>query len=142
MRESVLELMRDLGRLLGLMRPGDLGRLGGSGGGDERLGALAEVLLVLRKAAREAKDFATADGLRDLITAQGIGVLDGAEGSTCELEGAGEGALAALIDGALGLRREARGRKDFGTSDAIRDGLVSVGVLIHDGPEGSSWELG
>ncbi len=141
-REKVLLLMRDLGRLLGLMRPGDLGRLGGTGGGDERLGAVAEVLLALRRSAREARDFATADGLRDLITAQGIGVLDGAEGSTCALDDAKEGALAALVDGALGLRREARERKDFGTSDAIRDGLVSVGVLIHDGPEGSSWELG
>jgi cysteinyl-tRNA synthetase len=42
-----------------------------------------------------------------------------------------------LID----LRAEARARKDWSTSDAIRDRLAEVGILLEDRPEGTIWRL-
>jgi len=39
----------------------------------------------------------------------------------------------------LTLRAEARGNKDFATSDKIRDGLAAVNIQIKDTKEGATW---
>jgi cysteinyl-tRNA synthetase len=39
----------------------------------------------------------------------------------------------------LELRQEAREKKDWSTSDKIRDGLAAAGILVKDGKEGTSW---
>jgi cysteinyl-tRNA synthetase len=46
-----------------------------------------------------------------------------------------------LIQLLLDLRAEARARKDWGTSDAIRDRLAEIGILLEDRPEGTTWRL-
>jgi cysteinyl-tRNA synthetase len=46
-----------------------------------------------------------------------------------------------LIQLIADLRAEARARKDWGTSDAIRDRLAEIGVILEDRPEGTSWRL-
>jgi cysteinyl-tRNA synthetase len=50
-----------------------------------------------------------------------------------------------LIDGLIALlveqRSEAKTRKDFATSDALRDKLKAIGVQLKDGKEGTSWEI-
>lgn len=54
-------------------------------------------------------------------------------------EGAG-----ALVDGLMGLiirlRAEARAKKDFATSDTIRDGLGALRITLQDLKEGTTWE--
>ncbi len=40
----------------------------------------------------------------------------------------------------IDLRAEARLRKDFGTSDLIRDRLIGSGIQLKDGKEGTTWE--
>ena len=71
------------GRLLGL--------LGGDpdawfeGGADAGLKTQVEGLLAARLAARQAKDWATADRIRDELTALNIVVMDGPEGATWRL---------------------------------------------------------
>lgn len=53
-------------------------------------------------------------------------------------------APAALPAGARQLldeRAEARGRKDFATSDRLRDELAAIGVTVTDGPTGQSWTV-
>jgi cysteinyl-tRNA synthetase len=51
----------------------------------------------------------------------------------------------ALLDGLLGLvlqqRDAARAKRDFATSDSIRDQLNSLGIQIEDSTEGSRWKL-
>jgi cysteinyl-tRNA synthetase len=47
----------------------------------------------------------------------------------------------AMMELILKLRSEARGRKDFATSDAVRDGLQSIGVIIQDGKSGTTWQF-
>jgi cysteinyl-tRNA synthetase len=49
-----------------------------------------------------------------------------------------------ILDGLMNLmiqlRAEARIKKDFPTSDAIRKGLAAIGIAIQDGKNGTTWE--
>jgi len=38
-------------------------------------------------------------------------------------------------------RSDARSRKDWAKSDEIRDRLKEMGVILEDGPEGTTWRL-
>jgi cysteinyl-tRNA synthetase len=53
--------------------------------------------------------------------------------------------LKEVLDGtiqlALAERESARGRKDFAASDAIRDGLIALGISIEDTPQGPRWSI-
>ena len=44
-----------------------------------------------------------------------------------------------LMDLILSLRKDARDKKDFGTSDKIRDALLKLSIQVKDGKEGTSW---
>jgi cysteinyl-tRNA synthetase len=60
--------------------------------------------------------------------------------------GAGSGerlrqVVGALVKLTLQQRDAARARKDYATSDAIRDGLEEIGVVVEDTSEGPRWEL-
>ena len=63
----------------------------------------------------------------------GLGLFSGAE------TGKGEEITGELVDMLLQLRAEARARKDFATSDAIRDRLTAIGVILEDTKEGTRW---
>jgi len=51
----------------------------------EKLGSVLELLIELRKAARENKDFATSDKIRNQLSELGIQLKDGKEGTTYSL---------------------------------------------------------
>jgi cysteinyl-tRNA synthetase len=46
------------------------------------------------------------------------------------------------IEGLIAQRNEARAAKDFQKADAIRDQLAEAGVVIEDGPGGTTWRRG
>jgi cysteinyl-tRNA synthetase len=48
--------------------------------------------------------------------------------------------LGSVMSLVLELRQNARGRKDWGESDRIRDVLAEAGIQVKDGKEGSSWD--
>ncbi len=54
---------------------------------------------------------------------------------------AGTEALDGLIQLALDQRNAARARKDFAASDAIRDQILHLGILIEDTPQGTRWSI-
>ena len=56
--------------------------------------------------------------------------------------GAEHEALDALIQAVLAERAAARAQKDWAKADAMRDLLVSAGVQVKDGANGSSWSVG
>jgi cysteinyl-tRNA synthetase len=49
--------------------------------------------------------------------------------------------VGALVKLTLEQRDAARGRRDYATADAIRDGLDEIGVQVEDTPQGPRWEL-
>lgn len=46
------------------------------------------------------------------------------------------------IEAEILARREARSRKDFAESDRIRDALLQQGIVLEDGPDGTTWRRG
>lgn len=55
--------------------------------------------------------------------------------------GGDEGITTKLIDMLLSIRLEAKARKDFETSDKIRDELARLGVTVRDRKNGYDWEI-
>ncbi len=53
--------------------------------------------------------------------------------------------MTAALDGtiklALAQREAARVRKDFAAADAIRDGLIALGITIEDSAQGPRWSI-
>jgi cysteinyl-tRNA synthetase len=48
----------------------------------------------------------------------------------------------AEIEAAIAARQAARKAKDFKESDRIRDELKAKGVILEDGPKGTTWKRG
>jgi cysteinyl-tRNA synthetase len=81
-----------------------------------------------------------ANEIRGALDVLGCDPFDPAFGSGA----AGEDMTAALdgvIKLALEQRQAARERKDFAASDAIRDGLASLGITIEDTAQGPRWSI-
>ena len=45
------------------------------------------------------------------------------------------------VAGLMNARQAAREARDFAEADRLRDALGELGVMVQDGPEGSTWEL-
>ncbi|MBW3635898.1 MAG: cysteine--tRNA ligase, partial [Armatimonadetes bacterium] len=46
-----------------------------------------------------------------------------------------------LLDILIEVRNQARERRDFKSSDAIRDQLAALGVTLEDGIDGTKWKI-
>jgi cysteinyl-tRNA synthetase len=44
------------------------------------------------------------------------------------------------IETAIEARTQARQRKDWKEADAIRDRLAAQGIVLKDGPDGTTWQ--
>jgi cysteinyl-tRNA synthetase len=63
-----------------------------------------------------------------------LGLLEGSEGAWFR-----GGDLEAEVEQLIQQRAEAKKNRDFATADRIRDELKSQGILLEDGPGGTSW---
>jgi len=54
---------------------------------------------------------------------------------------AGDSKMDDLVQLLISLRNEARTKKDFATSDKIRNDLLETGIQLKDGKEGTTWEV-
>ena len=105
--------------------------------------AIAALFDAARDVRRAVEDGA-GPGYRAGASALFDDLLAGVLGVPTSAASAGDDGGAAL-EGAIGLileqRHQARERRDFKTSDELRDRLEELGVSIEDGPEGSRWKL-
>ena len=106
--------------------------------------ALATLFELVREINRvRAEDEAGAASLGALLRQLGdlIGILQ--SDAECYLRG---GASAndgdAEIDALVAQRNEAKANKDWGTADEIRNKLQEMGVVLEDGPSGTTWRRG
>jgi cysteinyl-tRNA synthetase len=79
---------------------------------------------------------------KDLLSSLYENVVDDVLGLKDEaLSSGNDSIIAGVMELLLEMRREAKVRKDFETSDAIRDKLNALGVTIKDTKEGTEWNI-
>lgn len=102
------------------------------------------VLFDLARELNKARDEAAAVAaeLAALLTELGgvLGLLQSVpeeylQGTSTASSGIPDEVISALVD----ARRAARAARDFGRADEIRDELAAAGILLEDGPAGTTW---
>jgi cysteinyl-tRNA synthetase len=80
----------------------------------------------------------------EILNVLGLGEpADGADDLAEVADLAGRfGAAEATVDAILQRREVARGEQDWSTSDAIRDALAGIDVVVEDTPDGARWHRG
>jgi cysteinyl-tRNA synthetase len=85
--------------------------------------------------ARTDKNIPLLKAIEDTVTSFFIGIL----GFTLDESGTGTGQEDRLIDFLISLRNQYRAEKNFKMSDTIRDSLKEMGIILKDGPEGTTY---
>jgi cysteinyl-tRNA synthetase len=140
-REALLQgttVLAELSHTLGLFRaaPATLGDAT-----DDVVAKLMPLVIELRAAARLNKDFATADKIRDAVSAMGVTLEDRAGETDWQSKTSGSVLLPQVMALLLELRATVRQQKDFATSDRIRDAIATAGVIVEDRSGTSEWKL-
>jgi cysteinyl-tRNA synthetase len=99
----------------------------------EAIAALFELVLAVNKA-EGAEQAALAGQLRYLA-----GVLGCLQSEPEAFLQSGADVDEAWIQEMISKRAEAKKAKDFATADQVRDELLAQGIVLRDGPEGTSW---
>jgi cysteinyl-tRNA synthetase len=99
--------------------------------------AIAVLFDVAREANRalESGDTALAQAAADLFD----DLLDGVLGVPARAHADDGDLMEGVTDLLLEERQAARKRRDFASSDAIRDRLAELGIVVEDTPEGARW---
>lgn len=108
--------------------------------------ALASLFDAVREANRLAKKNETLEqsiALRQEIVRLGslLGLLTCDPVSYFQSLPGDEGIDRAKVENLIAERNEARRKKDFTTSDKIRDDLCAMNVVLEDGPDGTTWRI-
>jgi cysteinyl-tRNA synthetase len=155
-RDKIAEAKAQLDRLYGALRPhGDIS-VGPGRAGDELLAALEDDLNTPQAIAKlhdwahalnRAEDPGTREAMKAALIGGGalLGLLeqdpeDWFKGS--QIDGGADGIADNEIEALIAARTAARQSRDFAEADRIRDKLAAEGILLEDGPGGTTWKRG
>ncbi len=100
--------------------------------------AMAVLFDVARELNKQKSDETQAGKLAGVLVGLGsiLGILQSAPDSFLQ---AGSEDDVAEIEGLIKQRNDARAEKDWAAADAARDALTAKGIVLEDGPEGTTW---
>jgi len=127
------DLYLELGNLLGIFMdktPHDK---------EEMIDKVLGVVVSLRQAARQAKNYAMADSLRDYLRDLGVAVEDRGEESRFRYDSPPQ--LSSLVDYLLSIRKSLKAERNYEWADQIRDQLSEAGIIVEDTREGVRWRI-
>jgi cysteinyl-tRNA synthetase len=145
--QLLMTTIKELSNILGLFAkpPAEAGR----SKADDLLAKLMPLVIDLRAAARNNKNFAVADKIRNGLGPLGITLEDragGTEWTTVKSQESRVESQSPVADGIMQLliqlRADARASKDFATADTIRKSLGEIGVSLEDRAGGTEWMAG
>lgn len=129
---QALQTFRSLGDVLGIF-------MEAGGAEKDAVEGLLEILLQLRSQARQEKNFALADEIRDVLSQHEVRVEDGPEGSRARYEKEPE--ARDLVEILLSIRSGFKADKQYLQADWVRDRLMDKNVIIEDTREGVRWKF-
>jgi len=83
----------------------------------------------------------TFDAVDDLFSRLGGDVLGVVKDQYAQQDGASDKTIEKLVESLIQQRADARSRRDFTASDAIRDKLAETGIILEDKPDKTTWRL-
>ena len=103
---------------------------------------LFDAVKFINSVANEKATITSADmlRLRNKIHAFSVDVL-GLELQAIDSDTTTSTALEGTVNMLIDIRKQARDNKDFATSDLIRDQLLSLGVQLKDGKDGTTFSI-
>lgn len=107
---------------------------------DKLIEALIQLTVAVRQEARQAKNWAAADLVRDKLKTVGLVLEDTPQGVRVQRDGSGE-ILDELLSLLVELRRLAKQKKDWAAADRLRDELKRLGIVLEDTPGGTRWKI-
>lgn len=126
-----------------LAQGGYLARFEAAMNDDFNMPVAFSVLFDVARDLNKASDPALADDLAGILKKLGaiLGILQMAPSDYLQGNLGGEEGndLAAKVEALIEQRNTARANKDWPMADAARDGLNEIGVVLEDGPSGTTW---
>ncbi|CFX03969.1 Cysteine-tRNA ligase [Syntrophomonas zehnderi OL-4] len=106
---------------------------------EQYVNLLLKLLLDLRNLARQEKDYALSDAVRDRLNGLNVKVEDNPEGSRFRYEVSP--AVDELLEYILAIRQESKAQRQYARADWIRDNLQENGIILEDTREGVRWKF-
>ncbi|MDD4171902.1 MAG: class I tRNA ligase family protein, partial [Syntrophomonas sp.] len=131
LRQS-LQIFKELGGVLGIFMVPSEQR-------EQVIDHLLTIVLAMRTMARQNKEYARADSLRDLLNHLEVKVEDKPGGSVFRYEKAPE--TDELMNYLIKLRQDFKARKEYARADGLRDMLKEAGIILEDTREGARWKI-
>ena len=101
--------------------------------------SLLALLLEMRAQARQDKDYALADSLRELLSRLAVKIEDSSTGSRFRYDTVPE--VDKLVDYLLSMRQDFKAKKEYSQADRLRDKLKEKGIILEDTREGARWKI-